>query len=82
MANTTTGMKSGLSNAIVFGELEFSLNPTWRVSWWLDEKIHRDSGFIEENFRKFIVHIFNDCIPGQKKKELSEKINKINSDFD
>lgn len=65
-----------------FGELEFSSKPIWRIKWWHKGNIHRDTGYIDKNFQKFIDHIFNDSIPGIKSMKLDEKIKLINSDFD
>ena len=71
----------GLTEADIFGELEFSANPVWRINWWKNGKYHRDTGFIEMNFDKFLTHIFKDSIPGVKHKHLDEKLKKIMEDF-
>lgn len=71
----------GLNDSTVFGELEFSNNPVWRINWWHDGKYHRDTGFIEQNFSKFIRHIYEDCIPGYKHKILADKLKDLEQDF-
>lgn len=71
----------GLNDTAIFGELEFSANPVWRINWWHDGKYHRDTGFILHNFNKFIKHIYDDCLPGFKQKKLAEKLQEINEDF-
>ena len=71
----------GLNDTTIFGELEFSANPVWRVNWWHEGKYHRDTGFIHTNFSKFIKHIYQDCIPGYKHKMLAEKLKAIEEDF-
>ena len=35
----------GLNDTAIFGELEFSANPIWRINWWNEGKYHRDTGF-------------------------------------
>jgi len=71
----------GLNDTTIFGELEFSANPIWRINWWVEGKYHRDTGFIETNFNKFIKHIYNDCLPGLKHKKIDDKIKELNEDF-
>ena len=72
----------GLNDTAIFGELEFSANPVWRINWWHDGKYHRDTGFILLNFKKFITHIYDDCIPGLKQKRIEEKLKVMNEDFE
>lgn len=71
----------GLNDTAIFGELEFSANPIWRINWWHKGKYHRDTGFILTSFNRFINHIYDDCIPGFKHKKLDEKLKEINEDF-
>lgn len=56
----------GLNDTTIFGELEFSNNPTWRINWYHEGKYVRDTGFILLNFNKFLNHIFDDSIPRLK----------------
>lgn len=72
----------GLNDTTIFGELEFSANPVWRINWWHEGKYHRDTGFILLNFKKFINHIYDDCIPGLKQKRIEEKLKVMNEDFE
>lgn len=72
----------GLNDTAIFGELEFSANPVWRINWWHEGKYHRDTGFILTCFNRFINHIYEDCIPGLKQKKLEEKLQLMNEDFE
>ena len=71
----------GLNDTTIFGELEFSANPVWRINWYHEGKYVRDTGFILLNFKKFINHIYHDCLPGLKLKKLDEMIKVIDEDF-
>ena len=71
----------GLNDSTIFGELEFSANPVWRINWYHEGKYVRDTGFVLTNFKKFLNHIYNDCIPGLKHKNLDDKLKEIQEDF-
>ena len=71
----------GLNDTTIFGELEFSANPVWRINWYHEGKYVRDTGFILLNFNKFVKHIYDDCIPGLKHKNLDVKLKEIQEDF-
>lgn len=71
----------GLGGDVVFGELEFSVNPVWRVVWYSEGMFMHDSGFILSNFNTFIRHIEKDCIPGLKSKKMDDSLKDIEEDF-
>ena len=72
----------GLNDTTIFGEMEVSANPIWRINWWHEGKYQRDTGFILTSFSKFIRHIYDDCLPGLKHKKLDEKLKDIAEDFE
>lgn len=71
----------GYNENNVFGEIEFSKNPTWRVYWYNDGGIHRDSGYLLTAFDKFHNNIVKKCLPGIKKKLMDERKAELEKDF-
>ena len=65
----------------IFGEIDFCKNPVWRLSWYNDGKVYRDTGFVLINFNKFIKEIKNLSLPGIKKKQVDDKKAEIDNDF-
>jgi hypothetical protein len=65
-----------------FGELDFSKNPVWRLSWYSNGKIHRDSGYILTNFDKLLKEIKKLSLPGIKLKQVDDKKAELEKDFE
>lgn len=72
----------GMNDKYIFGEMEFSANPTWRLSWYNEGKTWHDSGFLLTSLDKFIKKILKMSIPGVKKKRVDEKKAEFASDFE
>lgn len=66
----------------IFGELDFSKNPVWRLSWYANGKTHRDSGYILTNFDKLLREIKKLSLPGIKLKQADDKKAEIEKDFE
>lgn len=71
----------GYNENNTFGEIEFSKIPTWRVFWYDNGIVHRDSGYLLTNFEKLIRRIMKNCLPGIKKKMMDERKAEIEKDF-
>lgn len=65
----------------IFGEIDFSKNPVWRLSWYNEGKVYRDTGYILTNFNKLLKGIKNLSLPGIKKKQVDDKRAEIDKDF-
>ena len=74
--------KIGYNENNIFGELDFSKKPTWRVSFYENGRFYYDSGFLLSNIQKLISIILNKCIPGIKKKKIDDKKAEIEKEFE
>lgn len=71
----------GINENKIFGEIEFSKNPIWRLSWYKNGKTHHDTGFVLSNFNKFLKVFITLSIPGSKQKIVDEKLKEIEDEF-
>lgn len=72
----------GLSKNIIFGNIDFSENPIWRISWYKDGKYYHDSGFVNSNFDRLLKDFFEKCVVGYKKSVIDQKIKDIMNIFE
>lgn len=73
--------KIGYNEKNIIGEIEFSKNPTWRVSYYKNGRTYYDSGFLVSNTQRLINLYNNYCLPGIKLKKIDEKKAEIEKDF-
>jgi len=72
----------GYNASHIFGEIEFGKNPIWRISWYKDGKLYRDSGYIYNSFDKLKDIIVNLSLPGIKNQMIDERKADFAKDFE